>query len=69
MEDSTQNSIEETGFFHKEVDQSDLKIQMADLNNGLENKSIDKVLRKLNTYYANVKVHIFELINRDLINI
>ena len=45
MEDSTQNSIEETGFFHKEVDQSDLKIQMVDLNNGLENKSINKVLR------------------------
>ena len=57
MEDSRQNSLEEIGFLRKEANQSDMKIQMVEVSNGLENKSIDKVLRKSNTYYANVKVH------------
>ena len=57
MEDSRQNSLEETGFFRKEANQSDMTIQMVEVSNGLENKSIDKVLRKSNTYYANIKVH------------
>ena len=35
-----------------------MKIQMAELGNGLENKAIDKVLCKSNTYCFNVKVHI-----------
>ena len=58
MEDSRQNSLEETGFFHQEANQSDMKIQMVDMGNGLENKSIDKVLKKSKTYYVNVKVHV-----------
>ena len=40
-----------------------MKIQMAELGNGLENKSIDKVLCKSNTYCFNVKVHTLEIPN------
>ena len=44
-------------------------IQMAELGNGLENKSIDKVLWRLKTFCFNVKLHINQHLKYPIFNI
>ena len=69
MEEFRENSLEESGYFHPPQpyifstayfhNQTDTKIQMDELCNGLENQSIDKVFRKPKVHGFNAKLHLY----------